>query len=244
VLLSLPSASASAAVVRELAAHLAPGGVVVETSTVNPFDIRGLEPVCLEAGLHLVDAAILSGVDQMRAGATTLLVGGADEAVAAASPVLDLLGGRQVRLGALGTGMAAKVANNAVAHAVMVVLLEASAMAQAAGVPLDVFADLLAGPDAGLTRPLTHRLRERVFSGDYDGGMPTEAARKDSVLALRLAQEAGVPLFAIQAAHVPYELALAAGFGRDDYAALARLWEGWTGRRLAPDPVPPTAEGS
>ena len=65
--------------------------------------------------------------------------------------------------------------------------------------------------------------------------MPTEAARKDSVLALRLAQEAGVPLFAIHAAHIPYELAVANGLGREDYAALAKLWEQWTGRRLAPD---------
>jgi 3-hydroxyisobutyrate dehydrogenase-like beta-hydroxyacid dehydrogenase len=127
------------------------------------------------------------------------------------------------------------VANNAVSHAVMVVLLEATATAAAAGVAPEVFAELLQDPDAGLLRPLTHRLRERVFQADYAGGMPTEAARKDSQLALELAQEHGVPLFAIQAAHTPYELAVAAGLGRDDYAALARLWEEWTGRPLRPE---------
>lgn len=230
VVLSLPHAAASREVVAELAPALARGAVLIETSTVAPDDVRALAGDCAAAGVHLVDAAILSGVAQMREGTTALLVGGEDAAVAAAAPVLDALTPRQFRLGALGSGMAAKVANNAVSHAVMVVLLEATALADASGVAPEVFAELLAEPDAGLLRPLAHRLRERVLSGDFEGGMPMDAARKDSVLALRLAQEAGVPLFAIQGAHTPYELALAAGLAREDYAALAKLWEAWTGR--------------
>jgi 3-hydroxyisobutyrate dehydrogenase len=235
VVLSLPNAAASAAVVEQLKTHLAPGAVVIETSTVAPGDVRRLAGACAPQGVHVVDAAILSGVAQMEAGTSMLLVGGDGDAVEAAKPVLDLLAPRRLRLGPVGAGMAAKVANNAVSHAVMVVLLEATATAAAAGVPPGVFAELLEDPDAGLLRPLTHRLRERVFRGDYAGGMPTEAARKDSRLALELAQEGGVPLFAIQAAHTPYELAVAAGLGRDDYAALARLWEEWTGRALRPN---------
>jgi 3-hydroxyisobutyrate dehydrogenase-like beta-hydroxyacid dehydrogenase len=234
VVLSLPTAAASQSVIRELASLLVRGSVVVETSTLNPSDIRAVAPVCNEAGVLLVDAPILSGVAQMRDGVSTLLVGGDVDALRAAEPLLEALAPRRIRLGALGTGMAAKVANNAVAHAVMVVLLEATAMAEASGVAPDVFAELLTGPDAGLTRPLTHRLVERVFGADYEGGMPMEAARKDSVLALRLAHETGVPLFAIQGAHTPYELAIAAGYERDDYAALAKLWEEWTGRPLRP----------
>ena len=92
-----------------------------------------------------------------------------------------------------------------------------------------------ARPDGGLQRPLNHRLRERVATGRYGGGMPTDAARKDSTLALELAQRHRVPLFAIQAAHTPYELAVADGLGRDDYAAIAKLWQAWTGRALAGD---------
>jgi 3-hydroxyisobutyrate dehydrogenase-like beta-hydroxyacid dehydrogenase len=235
VVLSLPNPAASRAIVEALVPALAPGAVIVETSTVAPADVRALEPACAAAGVHLVDAAILSGVPQMRDGTTALLVGGSDAAVAAAAPVLDALTARRFRLGPLGSGMAAKVANNAVSHAVMVILLEATALADASGVAPSVFAELLAEPDAGLLRPLAHRLRERVLAGDFEGGMPMDAARKDSVLALRLAQEAGIPLFAIQGAHTPYELALAAGLGREDYAALGRLWEAWTGRSFQED---------
>ena len=227
VVLSLPHAAASRAVVADLATVLAPGSVIVETSTVAPSDVRAAATACEPAGVLVVDAAILSGVAQMQAGTSALLIGGADEAVAAAQPVLDALAERQVRLGALGTGMAAKVANNAVSHAVMVVLLEAAALAEAEGISRAAFTEMLQAPDAGLMRPLTHRLAERVANGDYEGGMPTEAARKDSEIALAMAKESGVPLFAIEAAHTPYELAVAAGYGRLDYAVLARLWERW-----------------
>src|SRR5207248_1476084 len=117
--------------------------------------------------------------------------------------------------------------NNAVAHAVYVVLSEALAMAEANGIALPTFTEILSGAYAGLLRPLNHRIAERVATGDFEGGMPVDAARKDSELALELAQASGLPLFATQAAHTVYEIAVAEGMGRLDYAAIATLWSRW-----------------
>jgi len=230
VVLSLPAPEISATVVRTLLADLRPGSLIVETSTVNPGDMWRLRDLCSPRGVRVVDGAILSGVAQMAAGRSTLLVGGKAEDLDRAEGVFEALAPRVLRFGDVGSGMAAKVINNAVAHAVMVILVEAGAMAAASGVAQEDLANLLADPDAGLLRPLTHRFVERVLRADYEGGMPTEAARKDSTLALALAQTGGVPLFAIQGAHTVYELALADGLGRLDYASIAKLWEGWTKR--------------
>jgi 3-hydroxyisobutyrate dehydrogenase-like beta-hydroxyacid dehydrogenase len=237
IVLSLPTPAASLAVLRTLVPHLRPGTVIVETSTVNPTDMAAEQACVAGAGAGIIDAAILSGVAPMVAGTTTLLVGGEDEHVDAVRPVLAALTPNIVRFGPLGSGMAAKVINNAVAHAVMVVLVEAGALAAATGVSGEDLVALLSGPDAGLTRPLTHRFAERVLRGDYEGGMPTDAARKDSTLALALAQDTAVPLFAVQAAHTVYELAVSQGLGRSDYAAIATLWEQWTGRSMGDAPA-------
>jgi 3-hydroxyisobutyrate dehydrogenase-like beta-hydroxyacid dehydrogenase len=121
--------------------------------------------------------------------------------------------------------MAAKVVNNAVAHAEMVILVEAAALAAAEGIALEDLCELLEQDDAGVKRPLSGRLAGRVRERRYDGGMPTEAARKDSALALDMARAGGVPLFCMQAADSVYELALRAGLGRRDYASIATLWE-------------------
>lgn len=231
VVLSLPRPEISHATCRALAGLAERPGTVAETSTVLPSDAVACAGVLEPAGIGYVDAAILSGVGQMRDGHATLLVG-ADTADKAALAVIETLGETVEHFGALGAGMAAKVINNQVAHAVMVVLAEAGALAATSGVPLERLVAMLSKPDGGLIRPLTHRLAERAATGDYDGGMPTDAARKDSMLALTMAQQQGVPLFATQAAHTVYDLAVAKGLSREDYSALVTLWEQWTGRPI------------
>jgi 3-hydroxyisobutyrate dehydrogenase len=49
---------------------------------------------------------------------------------------------------------------------------------------------------------------------------------------MKLAGHTKIPLFTIQAAHTAYELGMAAGLGRQDYASIATLWEDWTGLPL------------
>lgn len=234
VVVSLPSPAISRTVLQQLGPHLGEGATVIETSTVLPDDVREWQQMLKPSGVRVIDAAVLSGVAQMEQGKATLLVGGEDAVLADMRHVLEAIGGAGVeRFGALGTGMAAKVVNNGVAHAVMVVLVEAFAMARAEGVALSDIAAMLDREDGGLQRPLNHRIMQRMAVGDFDGGMPLEAARKDSTLALAMAQRSGTPLFATQAAQTVYDIAAGAGLGRKDYSAITLLWEGWTNRGLA-----------
>jgi 3-hydroxyisobutyrate dehydrogenase-like beta-hydroxyacid dehydrogenase len=226
LLLSLPRPEISRAVLEEALGPVGDGGLVIETSTIGPADARAAHARAAEAGVGYVDAAILSGVEQVRDGTSAFLVGGEPGDVDRAEPVLRRICERVMRFAGPGTGMAAKVINNAVAHAEMVVLAEAAALAGAQGIALDALCELLDQEDAGVKRPLTGRLAGRVRERRYDGGMPTEAARKDSTLALEMARAGGVPLFAMQAADTVYELALRAGLARKDYASIATLWEG------------------
>lgn len=228
VLLSLPRPEASKAVVAELLACARPPKLIVETSTVTPNTARDLGAMCDGAGVGFIDAAVGSGVQAMAAGQVTWLVGGTDDAVAQARPVLELVAKAIYHLGPVGAGSGAKVVNNAVMHALMVVLIEAGAMAGKLDIPMEALVDILGSAD-GVTRPLEHRLRDRIMNGDYAGGMSVANARKDSMLALETAQDCGVPLFAMLAAHTPYEIAASEGMGDLDYAALAKLWESWCG---------------
>jgi 3-hydroxyisobutyrate dehydrogenase-like beta-hydroxyacid dehydrogenase len=226
VLLSLPKPEASEDVVRELTGCKRPPRLIVEASTITPNTASALDAICDGAGVGFIDAAVGSGVQAMAAGQVTWLVGGADDAVAQARPVLELVAKTIHHLGPVGAGSGAKVVNNAVMHALMVVLIEAGAMAGKLGIPLEALADILGSAD-GVTRPLQHRFRERILAGNYDGGMSVANARKDSMLALETAQDCGVPLFALLAAHTPYEIAESQGLSDFDYAALAKLWEAW-----------------
>lgn len=227
VVLCLPNPTISLAVLAQIAPHLPKGAVVLETSTVNPEHIHAEQKVLAPFGIDVVDASIMAGVGQMVAGSASLALGGDEKAIERAQGVLDAIATKQVYFGALGAGAAAKVINNAVAHAVMIVVAEAGAMATASGVDTQKLIALLSDAQMGLHRPLTYRYADRIVKGDYAGGMPLDAARKDSVLALQLAQTLNIPLFAIQGSHSVYDMGVAAGYGRDDYAAVAKLWADW-----------------
>ncbi|WP_353234826.1 NAD(P)-dependent oxidoreductase [Diaphorobacter ruginosibacter] len=236
VVLCLPTPAISMAVLAQIAPHLPTDAVVIETSTVNPEHVHAEQKLLSPFGIEVIDASIMAGVGQMVAGSASLALGGSQPAIARVQGVLDAIAGKQVYFGPLGAGAAAKVINNAVAHAVMVVVAEAGAMATAAGVDCQKLIALLSDAQMGLHRPLTYRYADRIVNGDYAGGMPLEAARKDSVLALQLAQTLGVPLFAIQGSHSVYDMGMAAGYGRDDYAAVAKLWADWNCPAVPPKP--------
>lgn len=227
IVLCLPNPKASLEVLKQIRPHLRESAIVIETSTVNPEHVRQSARELDGSGACLIDASILAGVSQMEAGTATLLLGGDESAITEASGVLEAIATRQISFGELGAGAAAKVINNAVAHAVMVVVCEAGSMAVASGVDVDKLVGLLSDEEMGLHRPLTFRYAKRIAEGNFDGGMPLAAARKDSELALQLAQTNGVPLFAIQGSHTPYEIGVGDGHGQEDYAAIARLWEKW-----------------
>ena len=227
VVMCLPQPSISRQVVQDIAPVLPKIAVIIETSTVNPDDIRDCVVAAQPHAIEVIDASIMAGVAQMQQGEATLALGGEPSAIQRVQDVLKAMSAKQINFGASGAGAAAKVINNAVAHAVMVVVAEAGSMATAAGVSTEKLLELLADSKMGLHRPLTYRYAQRVVKDDFDGGMPLDAARKDSVLALELAHKLGVPLFAIQGSHTVYELAACAGYGRQDYAVIAKLWQGW-----------------
>lgn len=229
VFLSLPHPAASLSVAQNIAKLRGSVKTVLETSTVTPSDLLATKQVLAETNIVLLDAAVLAGVAQMQNGTAGLVLAGDHTRIAELSPVFDAITPKQSVLGDSGTGMAAKVINNAVAHVVMVILSEAIALSETSGLDTDTLVDILAAPDGGLMRPLTHRIAERVMRGDYEGGMSLEAARKDSTLALRMAMDTGLPVPTISSAHGVYEMAMAKGWGREDYAALAKLWEEWGG---------------
>jgi len=226
VLLSLPTPAASLAAAADLAKGRLDGRLVIETSTVAPADIHRLQAQLGAHGASVVDSAIVGGVHKLAQGQTTFLVGATAADYERALPVLQAAAQEIFHLGDPGSGMRAKLVNNAVAHTTMVMLLEAAALAAKAGIPMDVFYTLMRR-ESGLLRPLTHRFGERIRKQDFAGGMPTANARKDSALALEMGRELGVPLFTMQASHTVYEIARGQGLDRMDYSSISRLWEEW-----------------
>ena len=113
---------------------LEPGAVVAIHTTATIGAIRAVAESAAPRDIAVIDAGISGGESGANAGNLLVMVGGSDEAVELARPAIDAFAKELVHAGALGTGMALKLARNAVGYAWMSAVHEAMAFSTRAGV--------------------------------------------------------------------------------------------------------------
>ena len=113
----------------------APGTVVAVHSTVSPGLVKELAAAASERGITLIDVAMTGGGDVAATeGSLTFMVGGPDEALAKARPVLDAMARTVFHVGPLGAGVSAKIISNYLGTSNVALVREALRMAAGAGI--------------------------------------------------------------------------------------------------------------
>lgn len=141
--------------------------LLIISSTSSPTGVRELAHRLQRAShsvVAVVDAPVSGGSEGAVAGTLSIMVGGADDDVAQAIPILSACG-NPVHLGPLGSGQVAKACNQMIVAATILALGEAAVLAHRSGLDLDQLFTLLAGGYAG-SRLLDTR-RERLVTEDY-----------------------------------------------------------------------------
>jgi 3-hydroxyisobutyrate dehydrogenase-like beta-hydroxyacid dehydrogenase len=143
VLCSLPSAEISVAVAQEIAgAHGLK--VYVETSTIGRGAIARISELLAASGIMTVDAPVSGGSFAIAEGKLTAFVAGPAAAIALTKPLLDALSSTVFELGAdVGRAQLCKVINNGVGLAGLVAACEGLALAQRAGIGMQLMLDIL-----------------------------------------------------------------------------------------------------
>lgn len=110
------------------------GATLVVHTTVSPRTIETLAVEAERFGVAVIDAAVSGGPHDIAAGALTLFVGGPDDAVAKATPVLESYGDPVLHVGVSGNGQRVKLVNNALFAAQIGLLAEAEELGRQLGV--------------------------------------------------------------------------------------------------------------
>ena len=127
-----------------IAAHMAPGAVVLLPSTVGGAGVRAVAARLAEAGLGLVDAPVSGGPVRAGEGDLLVVVGADDDAWAAAEDVLDAMASTLVRVGdAPGDGQAMKTVNQLLCGVHIAAAGEALALARALGLDAETALEAL-----------------------------------------------------------------------------------------------------
>jgi 3-hydroxyisobutyrate dehydrogenase-like beta-hydroxyacid dehydrogenase len=194
----------------------APPPVLVEMSTIAPHVAVDLAAACAARGVSYCDCPVSGGVFGAEAGTLAIMCGGDADALARARPVLDVLGdpAKRRHLGAVGTGLVAKLVNNMLVAVITAATAEALGVGQRAGVDPAALREVVLA-SSGASWQLENRFAGWL-DGDFRPGFRTRDLRKDVGHARDLAGRP-LPLTDLCAAlfeEVPGDL---------DYGAVARL---------------------
>jgi 3-hydroxyisobutyrate dehydrogenase-like beta-hydroxyacid dehydrogenase len=173
VILSLPTSRHVQAAIDDAIDFFRADTLVIDTTTGVPSISREVARTLATRGVHYVDCGVSGGPHGALAGALKIMVGGSDDAFAAAQPILEHLGSRIWRCGDVGGGHAMKAVLNLANQNKMLVELEALALGAKNGLDPHVVADVLdlvvwkdwlLGPEG--RRPFGFTLA--LFAKDFD----------------------------------------------------------------------------
>ena len=230
VITMLPDGAILRQVAAEIIPSMAAGCGFIDCSTVDVDSARAVAADADAAGLLPVDAPVSGGVGGAVAGTLTFMAGGAPAACALSEPLFGIMGQKAVHCGDSGAGQSAKICNNMILGATMIVTCEAFALADRLGLDRQKMFDVVStssgyswtmnaycpAPGVGPQSP---------SDNDYMPGFAAELMLKD----LRLSQQAAdsvdadTPLGAAAAALYAQFVEDEDGRGRDFSAMLPRF---------------------
>jgi 3-hydroxyisobutyrate dehydrogenase-like beta-hydroxyacid dehydrogenase len=199
------------------------GAVVVSCATVPPAFAIALENQLANLGLLYVDAPMSGGAAKAATGELTFMASGTPAAFAAANPALDAMAATVFRLGdRAGPGSAMKVVNQMLAGVHIAAMGEAITFAMTQGVSPQQFMDVI--PKCAGTSWMLENRGPHIADGDYTPRSAVEIFVKDLGIVGDIAREARFAAPLTATALQQFVAAAGMGYGREDDAAVAKVY--------------------
>jgi 3-hydroxyisobutyrate dehydrogenase len=202
----------------EALVDVAPGTILIESSTVSVEWIEELERAAREHGCDLVDAPVTGSKPQAEAGQLLFLAGGSSATVNKVTPILKAMGRDVVHVGPAGSGARLKLINNFLSGSQVAALAEALSLIERSGLDREKALGVLTEGAPG--SPLVKLLSGRMTARQYEPNFVLRLMAKDLRYAVTEADHQALDLDMGRAALRVFEHAIAAGQGDDDMSAV------------------------
>jgi 3-hydroxyisobutyrate dehydrogenase-like beta-hydroxyacid dehydrogenase len=201
---------------------------LIDLSTTGPSVAGVVAKAASERGVAWVDSPVSGGVGGATKGTLAVMVSCAKDTFPQVDPVLKTFGKTFYVGEKPGLAQIAKLANNLLAAAAIVLSSEAVAMGVKAGLDAKTLIDII-NAGSGRNSATQDKFPKSVIPRTFDFGFATGLSYKDVRLCLDEAEALGVPMVA--GAAVRQMLAITnAKFGPDsDFTSIARVVEEWAG---------------
>ncbi len=206
---------------RELKLYLAPGAVVVDSSTVAPATAREAAAILAQAGIAFLDAPVSGGVEGARNGKLSVMAGGDAETLERARPLLEAFAARITLMGDVGAGQATKAVNQVMIAGIAEAVCEALALAEKLELdPQRLLPTLIGGAAQSW---FLEKRGATMLRDEFVVGFKLALLHKDLGIVRRIGDELDADLPIVDKALKDYAELLAKGHGDDDISGLIRL---------------------
>ncbi|MFZ3475594.1 NAD(P)-dependent oxidoreductase [Streptomyces sp. 4.24] len=198
---------------------LAPGTVIVDTSTVSPGYAREAAVRLADKGLRRVEACVVGNPLQARKGQLRVYVSGDPADLYDARPILEAIGSEVTHVGAPGNAAAMKLILNLLLGAQVASLAESVGYGVAAGLDRDQLIGAIAG--SGFSSMVMRFRADLMLKRSYEPAFfRSELMEKDIRIAQEAAAALGASLPVLDVVRERYAAVLAAGDGDKDASVL------------------------
>lgn len=208
-------------VIEKIATTIKSGSIVVDMSTVSRATALTAAALLAEKNVAFLDAPVSGGVEGAKNGTLAMMVGGDEQALERAKPVLAALATRIVWMGATGSGQATKAVNQIMCAGINQAVTEALAFADAQGLAMNKVIDVIAGGASG-NWFLQHR-GNTMTQGTFAPGFKLALHHKDLKICQAMAAEINIPIPLSDQTVSDYASLMTQGYGDEDISALYRL---------------------
>jgi putative dehydrogenase len=217
-----------------VASLLSKGTVVICCVTVAPDFARTMAARCEGLGLLYLDAPISGGTVKAANGKLAIMASGTPAAFAAARPMLEACAEKVFELGdAAGTGSAMKAVNQMLAGVHIAAMAEAVTFGMTQGITPETFLAVI--PDCAGTSWMLENRAPHIVAGDYTPHSAVDIWPKDLGIVLDAARAARFAAPLTAAALQQFLAASGSGLGRQDDAAVAKVYARNAGLTLPGD---------
>lgn len=173
-----------------------PDTLFIDSSTISVADAREVHALAGSHGFAQLDAPVSGGVAGAVAGRLAFMVGGSEDAVRRATPVLEPMAAKIIHCGAAGAGQAAKICNNMVLAVQQVAVAEAFVLAEKLGLADQALFDVMTGATGNCWAlhtncPVPGPVPTSPANRNFEPGFATALMNKDLHLAMDAVSSTG-----------------------------------------------------
>jgi 3-hydroxyisobutyrate dehydrogenase-like beta-hydroxyacid dehydrogenase len=204
---------------------------VIDLSTTGPGMAAIVARGLAERNLVWVDSPVSGGMAGAKAGTLAVMVSCPTANFGEVEPILKTFGRTFFTGEKAGLAQVAKLANNLLAAAALVVSSEALAMGVKAGLDPKVLIDII-NAGSGRNSATQDKFPRSILNGRFDFGFATGLSYKDVRLCVDEAEAMGVPMVVGSAVRQMLAVTQAKFGATSDFTCIAKVIEEWAGVQI------------